>query len=653
MISPKQVQEILEATRIEEVVEDFVRLRRRGANLIGNCPFHSEKTPSFNVSPAKGIFKCFGCGKAGDAVTFLKEHEQYNYVESLRWLAKKYNISIEEVEVSKETQERFKEEDSLFIVNEFAAKHFRTNLLETDLGKSLGLSYFENRGFSLETIEKFGLGFSMSENDDLTTHATKAGFSLAQLQKLGLSNSYGKDFFRERVMFPIYNASGKISAFGGRIMNSQISTAKYINSPETEIYHKSDSLYGLFQAKKAIRTEDEVILVEGYTDVISLYQNGIQNVVSSSGTALTEGQAALIKRYASKVCLFYDGDAAGIKAAVRGLDILIAKDLDLRVVILPDGEDPDSFVKKLGKDGVLDFISTTGKDFILFKLDALISENGGNPEKPFTDPIKKVIIARGILQTIALMPDALKRGIYLQEIASKISLDISDLNRELEKYVKKNSEKKYSKFTDSPDSNPQPGDNQLEEIQNESVAFKESTEFQEKDLARILIVFGSKPYEERADYFIANLILENVADLQAEIRDTLFIKVLKETSSEINHGRVPVPNFFLHHPDEMLRKAAADFLMEEHLLSPGWEERNVFLQNQKIPDLNFDRDAISSLMRFRLKKLDALCKRQKNSISQIENSGSSDDELFKAIRIYQELIRHRDEVAKELGTVVI
>ncbi|MCI5080604.1 MAG: DNA primase, partial [Saprospiraceae bacterium] len=348
MITQKSVQEILETAKVEDVIQDFVNLKRRGVNMIGLCPFHNEKTPSFTVSPAKNIYKCFGCGKAGNPVQFLMDHENLSFPEALRWLAQKYGIEIEEKQVSQEVIEERQRLDSLYIVNKFARDFFAEQLFETDRGKSVGLSYFKQRGFREDIIRKFGLGYSPAQSDLLTVTAKQKGYNIDLMKEVGLTSKYGRDFFRDRVMFTIHNLSGKVIGFGGRILQKDVKAPKYINSPETEIYNKSKVLYGAFFAKTAIRKQDECILVEGYTDVISLHQDGIENVVASSGTSLTVDQIRLVKRYTQNIKILYDGDKAGIKAALRGLDLVLAQDMNVKVVLLPEGEDPDSYLQGVG-----------------------------------------------------------------------------------------------------------------------------------------------------------------------------------------------------------------------------------------------------------------------------------------------------------------
>ena len=382
MITQSTIQTIQETVQVDEVVGDFVSLKKRGTNYIGCCPFHNEKTPSFTVSPHKGIYKCFGCGAAGDSIKFVMEHEQFSYPEALKYLAEKYRIEIEETEVSDEQKEAKKEQDSLYIVNTFASEYFKNSLFNTPEGKSLGLAYFKERGFLEKTLEEFDLGYCANTKHDFTNHAIKNLYDEKYLKLLGLTSKNGYDFFRGRVLFPIHNLSGKVIAFGGRTLEKD-GKPKYLNSPESEVYHKSKVLYGIYQAKKHIVRENECLMVEGYTDVISLYQNNVQNIVASSGTSLTEGQIQLVKRFTNNMCILYDGDAAGLKASFRGIDLILEQDMNVKVVPLPEGEDPDSQVRKLGTAGFNEYIKQNKKDFIPFKADLLLKEANNDWNQEF------------------------------------------------------------------------------------------------------------------------------------------------------------------------------------------------------------------------------------------------------------------------------
>jgi DNA primase len=423
MIKPEIVEDILNAVRIEEVVGDFVRLTRRGVNHLGLCPFHNEKTPSFSVNPAKGIFKCFGCGAGGDTVTFIMKHENYSYVEALRYLANKYNIELQEEEQTPSQIQEHNEREALYKISSYAKDCFSGNLHQTEEGKSLGLSYFKDRGFSTKTIEKFQLGYALQERDVFTKQALKNGYSIDTLEKSGLTivkeNKYYIDRFHGRIIFPIHDISGRVIGFGGRILSAvqTTHTAKYLNSPETNIYHKSNVLYGLYIAKTAIKKEDKCFLVEGYTDVISLYQTGIENVAASSGTSLTVGQIKLIRRFTDNITIIYDGDSAGIKAALRGISLILKEGMNVRVVLLPEGEDPDTFARNNTKNDCLSYIKEKEESFIQFKTNLLLKEIGN-------DPIKKAQLINDIAGDISLIDDLMMRSVFILECSK--SLNISE-----------------------------------------------------------------------------------------------------------------------------------------------------------------------------------------------------------------------------------
>lgn len=433
MIPQDTIEKIIGLAHIEDVIGDFVALRRAGTNYKGCCPFHDEKTPSFVVSPAKGIYKCFGCGKAGNAVTFIKEHEKCSYFDAIRYLGRKYHVEIVETELSDEEKQRRDIRESLQIINQFAADFFEKSMWETDEGKSIGLSYFVERGFTEETIRKFRLGYSPTKKDAFTTTAEKAGYKLEYMQKIGLSSvgdNYKIDRFHGRVMFPIMSVSGIVIGFGGRVMtpaNEHVQGgAKYVNSPESEVYNKSKTLYGISFAKNEIVRKEECILVEGYTDVISMHQAGITNVVASSGTSLTNDQIDLIKRFTENVVIIYDGDNAGIKAATRGIDMILEKDLNVRVLLLPDGDDPDSFAQKHSSEEISEYINQNKVDFLTFRtrLAAKETEN---------DPINRAQFINSIAGTIAKIPNQIKRSVFIQECSKILNIDSNSLSNQVNK----------------------------------------------------------------------------------------------------------------------------------------------------------------------------------------------------------------------------
>ena len=417
MITDESIQLVKDTARVEDVVGDYVNLKRRGQNMIGLCPFHGEKTPSFNVNPSRNIYKCFGCGEGGDPIKFLMTLEQLSYPDAIRRIAAKYNIKLEEKQVSQEVREERQEKEALILVNEFAQKWYEDQLYNTDEGKSIGLSYFKGRGFRRDVMEKFGLGFAPTGRNGLLNAAVAAGYKEEQLEQLGLVRNR-KDFFWDRVMFTIHNLQGKPIAFAGRILKKDVKAPKYVNSPESEIYHKSDVLYGLHQARQSVRKQDNVYMVEGYTDVISLHQHGVHNVVATSGTSLTPGQAKLVKRQTENVTLLYDGDKAGIKAALRGVDVLLEADLNVRVVILPDGEDPDSYMQKVGVTAFEEYLTEKRRDFLFFKADLLLEEAGD-------DVAARSAAIRSSIATLALVQDPLKRANYLQQFTGRLGLEES------------------------------------------------------------------------------------------------------------------------------------------------------------------------------------------------------------------------------------
>lgn len=438
MITPQTIQTIIDTAKIEEVVGDFMQLKRRGVNYIGLCPFHGEKSPSFSVNPTRNIFKCFGCGEGGGSVNFVMKHENISYPDALRYIAKKYNIEIVEEKRSEEFDLQKQEQDALYLVNDVALAFYQDQLNNTDMGKSVGLTYWRGRGFTDEIIKKWGLGFAPDESDALVRHAGSKGYKVDLLKKAGLAGQQaGRDFFRNRVMFTIHNLSGKIVGFAGRIMVNDKKLPKYVNTPETEIYNKSRILFGAYFARQAIRKQDECFLTEGYTDVMSLHQAGIENVVASSGTSLTTEQVGIIKRLTPNITILYDGDAAGIKAALRGLDMVLAEDMNVRVVLLPDGEDPDSYCRKLGAEAFLAFITAQKQDFIVFKMNLLLADAAG-------DPLKKAALVKDIVLSVAKIPDYIKRSFYIKECSSRLGIGEEALMQELNKILKQDLEKAKS-----------------------------------------------------------------------------------------------------------------------------------------------------------------------------------------------------------------
>lgn len=660
MIPPKQVQEILDALRIEEVVGEFVTLRKRGVNLLGLCPFHNEKTPSFNVNPTRNIFKCFGCGKGGDAITFLIEHEKFTYPDALRWLAKKYNIELQEVERSPEQMLQMQMSDSLYIVNDFGLQHFQQQLFETDEGKSVALAYFRQRGLREETIRTFGLGYAPNQRDLLVQRAKAAGHSLELLKKTGLCSADGtRDFFRGRVMFAIHNLSGKVAAFAGRTMSSDKATPKYVNSPETEIYVKNRTLYGAFQAKKAIRQADECILVEGYMDVISLYQAGIENVVASSGTSLTEGQISLIRRDTLNLMVLYDGDSAGSKAAERGYELSLEQGMNVRIALLPAGEDPDTFVQKVGAESVREFIKNEAESIVVFKAKQLLEEASN-------DPLKKSRVIKEIARIISLIPHSFDRAVFEREIINRFKVFSGDKPEELfHQEVEKNIHSRIQKWedkrekapesvSDSPDNSPNPEqpvpDPTFPRMQEKSLL--RGDEFQERDIVRLLMQFGSH-LMPKENITVGEYLLTDIEELLGNFDNPLYGKIATECHGLLVEGRSFDQHYFIQHSSPEVCELAITLLTSPYDFSPNWEDKwNYPLQNQPMPELNFSLDVRQALDRFKLRKVLKMCEVNLGRVRSTSESGDTEG-MLRYMKIQQKLYEKRDELAKRLGTVVL
>ncbi|MEM0992356.1 MAG: DNA primase [Bacteroidota bacterium] len=647
MIPQATVQEILETAKIEEVVGDFVNLKRRGVNLIGLCPFHNEKTPSFTVSPTKNICKCFGCGKGGPPAQFLMEHENFTFPEALRYLAKKYNIEIVEKELSPEARQAIMHQDSLYIVNQFAEKYYKEQL-QTPIGKNVAVSYFKERGFREATMEKFGLGYAPAIKDSFTSKAVSSGYNLDLLRQLGLTTKFDRDFFRDRVMFTIHNLSGKPIAFAGRTLKKDKKIPKYINSPETEIYVKNKVLYGAYFAKQAIRKQDECILVEGYTDVISLHQAGVENVVASSGTSLTVGQINLIKRYSPNIKILYDGDAAGIKAALRGLDLVLEQDMNVKVVLLPEGEDPDSYVQQLGSTAFKAYIEANAKYFIFFKTSLLIEEAAG-------DPIKKTLLIKDIVSSIARIPDPIKRSLYVKECAGLMEIEekllVAEVNRAMggrakrQKIERKIGERKpASVLRPVADETPSSG-----EVAPSDSKSQRGDAFQEQDIVRIIVTLGHHIFDEEEKISVAEYVLSNIEDVLDQFDNTLYKKVIDITFDRIINEHPLDTNFFLNHESEDIRQLSLNLMTSPHEYSPGWDEREIFLRSQKMPEENFTRDSIQSLKRFKLRKIMRMCKENQEQLK----AATDMSEQIRLLQIQQKLVTVRNVLAEELNTVVL
>lgn len=646
VISEQSVQAIHEAARIEEVVGDFVQLKRTGSNMKGLCPFHGEKTPSFVVSPARNTFKCFGCDKGGSAVTFIMEHEHKTYPEALRYLAAKYNIEIEETGDTEQNRVERQLRESLQILNDFAATYYANQLLSTDRGKSVGLSYFRERGFTDDTIRTFGLGYAPPGGKEFQTEALQQGYDQSYLERLGLISTKGFDFFRDRVIFPIHHQSGKVVAFAGRILNTHTKAPKYINSPETEIYQKSKVLYGLFQARTAIRKLDQAILVEGYTDVISMHQAGIQHVVATSGTALGESQIALIKRLTPNVLLLFDGDKAGIGAALRGVDLFLANDMNVRVVSLPEGEDPDSFVKSRGREETLQWFETQAQDFIFFKAGLLSDASQG-------DPIKRAAMINDILGSVARIPDPVKRALYIKECSTLLDVDeptLVDVTNKLVAGMIREARKVYER--EQAESNapiPYASHRPSHPPQQERPPLME---IREREIARLLITFGDKIFDEDHNISVAEQVLAALHEVIEEFDHQVYGQVVRDTFNLLQEGKTVTPAYFISHADDHVRQLALDVIHSPYEYSENWEKKwDILLQSQKKPEENFEKDCEDVLLRFKYQKINQMIERNAAFIKEVSNSGDH-AQLEEKLLLQMELSSLKDTIAKQLGLVV-
>ncbi|PWG79494.1 DNA primase [Pararcticibacter amylolyticus] len=573
MIAKETVEKILEAARIEEVVGDFVGLKRRGTSMIGLCPFHNEKTPSFHVAPGKGIYKCFGCGKGGDSVRFIMDHEKYSYPEALKYLAAKYHIEIEEIQQSPEQQEADTRRESLYVLSGRAAKFFSDTMWESDEGKTIGLSYFRERGFRDDILKKFELGYSPESWDALTQKAISEGFKEEYLTETGLTikNDKGRmyDRFRARVMFPIHNFTGRVIGFGGRTLKTDKSIPKYVNSPESEIYHKSNVLYGLFFAKKSIKDLDNCYLVEGYADVLSVHQAGIENVVASSGTSLTTEQVRLIGRFTKNITILYDGDAAGIKASLRGLDMILEEGLNVKVVLFPDGHDPDSYVRQIGSNEFKAYIDKNQKDFILFKTSILLKDAAG-------DPIKKAGVIHDVVESIAKIPDSIKASVFISECSNLLQMEERILITELNK-LRLGKAKKDSR-QDAPEPLPPPDLMYPDEVGGVK---KEEDEYQEKEIVRLLLNYGHElvHWDGITDTYIAPYIIANLADVTFD--NPVCRYIIEEYNKRMEKGELPASHEFIQHEDPKVAELAVSMFSSPYVLSENWfAKRKIYVKNE-------------------------------------------------------------------------
>jgi DNA primase len=566
MIDPSTVDKIMNAAQILDVVSDFVTLKKRGVNYVGLCPFHEERTPSFSVSPAKGICKCFSCGKGGNAVNFVMEHEQMSYYEALKYLAKKYNIEVVEKELTAEEIAQKNDRESMLAVNKFAQQYFTSLLFDSSEGRNVGLSYFHERGFRDDVIRKFQLGYSFEQRDAFTVAALSKTYKKEFLVKTGLSidREGGSPFdrFWGRVMFPVHSLSGNVVAFGGRVLKKDDKTAKYVNSPESEIYHKSNELYGIYFAKQAIVKYERCYLVEGYTDVLAMHQAGIENVVASSGTSLTKGQIRLIHRFTENVTVLYDGDAAGIKASIRGIDMLLEEGLNIKVVLLPQGEDPDSFAKSQDATQFIGYIEKHQNDFIRFKTSLLLDEAG-------SDPIKRAALIGDIVRSIAIIPDRVIRSVYVKECSTLLETDEKLLYAEINKYQNGRTFQNLERTTTIKSNETTPPS-------SETGYQPSACDEEEGNIIQYLIRYGerelySMPDEKQEEKTIlvsvARYILTELSRDHLSFSHPLYARILEEIKTHLDDPSFVAESYFIQHHDPEISRLSSDLIADRYVLS--------------------------------------------------------------------------------------
>ncbi len=622
MIPRETVDKIFDTADIYEVVSDYVHLKKAGANYKGVCPFHDEKTPSFTVSPAKGIYKCFGCGASGNSAKFIMEHEKVSFPEALKILAKKYHIEIIEQQITDEQVHEKEERDALYIVTEYAKNYFKRCLFETDEGKSIALSYLAERGFKPETIAKFELGWSPVKKDALTEHALKNGYKLDFLEKTGLSivkkeTNYNFDRFAERIIFPVHTLSGKVTAFGGRTLKQDKSIAKYLNSPESEIYHKSKILYGLYFAKNAIVKKDKCFMVEGYTDVISMHQSGIENIVASSGTSLTVEQIRLVRRFTKNLTVIYDGDSAGIKASLRGIDLILSEEMNVKVVMLPENEDPDSYARKNSPLELSAFIEKNETDFIKFKINLLTSD-------AHNDPVKRTQLTKDIIKSIASIPDKILRAEYIRSVSSQLNIQETILYDEIRKILLKT-------FTDQKVIQKIAQNKLLEPgihlpIETSGI-FSEPNE---KEIIHFLLNCGNRTlaYDEitEKEIKVAEYIITEIKNEQLEFKNLVYKELFEEYEKFFSQNHESATDFFLKHQDEKISSVIAKLTGPKRDLSKLWKERGDY---SEMPEDRLHESVPEAIEKFKLKIIQKKIKELDIEIGQLYLPENDADETKK------------------------
>jgi len=641
MISPNTIQQITSRIDIIDVVGEFVKLKKRGTNYLGLCPFHGEKSPSFTVSPAKEIYKCFGCGKSGNTITFLMEHEKYSYVEALKWLATRYNIEVEETQQSPEQLQQVQMAESLHAINSFAQKFFAEQLFNSEEGNIIALSYLKERGFREEVLRKFQVGYNPEGKDALTKALVANQFNKELLPKTGLvavRNEELVDNYRGRIIFPIHNNTGKIIGFGARVIGKADRAPKYINTPENEVYSKSKILYGSYFARQAIDKADECLLVEGYTDVVSLHQAGIENVVASGGTSLTMDQLRLVKKYTNNLTIIYDGDSAGIKAALRGLDLAIEEGLNVRLVLIPDGEDPDSYVNKVGATAFNDFIAQSKKDFILFQLEVLLKEAGN-------DVNKKSSIVNQIAETLSKISkaeDFTRQQDYIKQCAQLLRIDEAGFTNLVNKFKRDKISKEEKKLPFDEAQFIQQDSAQTNQDFDEGQLLLQQDDQVEKNVIRVLFEYGLKNYSE--EQTIAAYIFEQLENYPLENTD--YEKLIELYKDWYNKGLEPTTKSMLYHEDEQVRQLLINISIFPFELSNRWDE---ILPNMNIVNKDISiADTEMSLNYFKLRKIKKMFEQ-----NQRDMEFAPFEEQMKLIHLHKQLKEFEIAITKQLGTVIL
>jgi len=654
MIDHSTIERIFDAAQITDVVQEFVSLKRRGVNMLGLCPFHNEKTPSFTVSPAKGIFKCFGCGKGGNSVNFIMEHEHLSYPEALRWLAKKYHIEIEEKEVTPEELAKQNERESMLVVTQYAARQFSENLFHGHEGMSLGLSYFRERGFGDAILRKFEVGYCNERRDDFTKKAIAAGYKSDYLVLSGLTidrEGYLFDRFAGRIMFPIHSLSGQVLGFGGRIIKTDPKAAKYVNTPETEIYHKSRIVYGIFQARQAIIKEDRCYLVEGYTDVLSMHESGVENVVASSGTALTQEQIRLIKRFTPNITMLYDGDPAGIKASIRGTDMVLEEGMNVRIVMLPDGEDPDSYSKKTSDEEFKRFLKENETDFIRFKTRLLLDEAQ-------SDPVRRANLVREVVRSIAVIPDQITRTVYIKECSMQLGMPEEVVLDEVMKLRKQQSFRDRNSWPvqDSSAGSLQDMPATSTTSTSQRQRKKEETSFwSEREILRLLIRYGAEVLSRETDKetgietinTVADYIITEINEDGLKFENEFLAAMFDEITFSVGQGLIAGDRHFVHHTNPAISALVVDMLTEQYTLSRIWGKHGAFVETE---DMKLKEMVPDAVLKFKSDKIKVLQKEIRRAMTE---AGDDNEKVSALQEQYKAMTSLQKKISTGLGGRIV